>query len=122
MLKESEANQRNDLSGFSGLGNLNEQEKMLHAEVNIGIEAEAFLQSTMGSYLIGVAEQELDIAKESLLEIQDPTTPEGRALWFEIKLKHAAAAGFKNWCLAAVNNGRNAGQQIEQLEQYNQEI
>lgn len=86
--------------------------RTLLAEVQVGIKAEDFLRSDVGRYLRGRARLEADEAMDRL-KVHDATDEKGiRAL------QNAAgiADRLEQWLDEAINGGRNAEEQIKQLE------
>jgi len=91
---------------------INDQEREFFAEAVLGEEARQFLQSTMGRYLHGCAQQEYDQCRDKMFEI-DPYTPEGRQEYLRLKQDAAAALHFMNWCADAINKGNQAATMLE---------
>ena len=82
------------------------------AQVEIGLDAEQFLNSKLGKYLIGVAQQESDEAMREL-KFVDPTNS-GKIMQLQIKAQVAEAA--IKWIGEAVLIGRQSEHSLMQIE------
>ena len=102
---------------YSQIQFINEQERIYFAEAHLGEQARDFLLSPIGRYLHGRAKQIVDLGKDTLAEIEDPTTPEGVALWKQTKQEMAHAESFMAWLADAMINGDNAAKQLEEYRQ-----
>jgi len=84
----------------------------LIAAAEIGDEARKFLESDLGKYVLGVAEQDALLALEKLGEIDPSNIEQIRAAQNEVKL----ARSFKQWLLEALHDGEQAMQIFKQQE------
>lgn len=85
----------------------------LMASALIGDEAKKFLESDLGKVIIGIADQEVDLAKEKLLDVDPDDIKAVR------KLQHQAEFGiaFKSWLYNLLNEGEQAMAAFKQQEQ-----
>lgn len=81
----------------------------LYAEGIMGRDAEEFIQSDLGQYLIGCAEQEIKAATDVLKRVHPWRTRRIRELQNEIW----RAESFQSWLSELVIRGRQAVQQLE---------
>ena len=97
---------------FSRMNGNKELNPLLKA-VDLGFQAEAFLQSDIGRYLVSRAEAQIDEAVEALKEA-DPEDPKAiRALQNTI----AVAESVQYWLADVIQQGENAQQQLHEGEQ-----
>lgn len=82
----------------------------LFAEAIIGRDAEEFIQSELGQYLIGCAEQEAQEAMHQLKSV----FPWRRRKITELQNKIWRAESFQSWLGELVIKGKQAIQQIEE--------
>jgi len=108
----------NTARDFSGLDFIDEQERQYFAEAQIGEEVIAFLCSPTGRLLHGRAKQEVEKAKQDLLDI-NPLTRRGFRKFKQIQEKAQQAKWFMRWCADAIEQG-NAG--AIQLEHHRSEL
>lgn len=85
----------------------------LIAAAEIGEEARAFLESDLGKYIIGVAQQEAQLALEKLAEIDPSRIEEVRKTQNEVRV----ARMFEQWLLEALHDGEQAMLIFKQQEQ-----
>lgn len=76
----------------------------LVAEAELGEKAREFLEGDLGKYLLGVARQEAQVAKDALAEV-DPSNP---AKIRELQNHIWRADQFGAWLRELVANGENA--------------
>jgi len=84
-------------------------EELRFAEAKLGVDAEKFLSTTLGKYLVGRAELELQEAHKEL----ESCKPEELQ---EIQNKAWRASSLINWLAEAVHNGRHAEYELKQNE------
>ena len=97
---------------FSRMNGNKELNPLLKA-VDLGFQAEAFLQSDIGRYLVQRAEAQIEEAVE-LLKEADPEDPKTiRALQNTI----AVAESVQYWLADVIQQGENAQQQLHEGEQ-----
>lgn len=87
-------------------------EDLLLTEARIGIEAEQFLRTSVGQYLIGRAELEEREALESLGEVD----PENAKAVREAQFRLQVARAVPRWLSDAIQSGRIAQTVIEAEE------
>lgn len=85
-------------------------DKELLAEAIIGQDAEDFINSDIGQYLIGCAEQESLLAIDKLKTVY----PWRRRRITELQNEIWRAESFKSWLAELVIKGRQAYQQLEE--------
>ena len=78
----------------------------------LGIEAEAFLASNLGRYLMERAELERELATAELIAAE----PSELALCVRIRNRILVIELFKNWLVEAVQEGKVASQELERLD------
>lgn len=83
--------------------------KELFAEAMLGKDAEEFIHSDIGQYVIGCAEQEISEASDQLKRVHPWRTRRIRELQNEIW----RAESFQTWLSELVIRGRQAVQQLE---------
>ena len=97
---------------FSRMNGNKELNPLLKA-VDLGFQAEAFLRSDIGRYLVSRAEAQIEEAVEVLKEA-DPEDPKTiRALQNTI----AVAESIQYWLADVIQQGENAQQQLHEGEQ-----
>ena len=74
------------------------------AEVQLGIEAEAFIHSAVGRYLVGRAEDERQRALEALGTVD----PEDAKLIRELQNQHWRSNAVSGWLAEAIQDGAHA--------------
>ena len=79
------------------------------AEVELGMEAEQFLNSTIGQYVVGCAEKEREIVSELLLQANPDDAMEIRGLQF----RAAVALKAVGWLTSVMQDGLIAAKMIE---------
>ena len=95
---------------------LNEEERSLFAEADLGEQAINFLDSELGRFMRGMAIQDRSEALESLARPEaDPDTDEGRNVIRQSRFKAAVANQFLDYLQSAVNSGEAAYQSLKQL-------
>lgn len=77
-----------------------------------GIDAEAFARSDIGKFLIGKAEREVAILKEELVDAD----PSDWKMNNDIRNKIHVARMFLTWLDEAMQVGRNAHEQLRELD------
>jgi hypothetical protein len=88
----------------------------LVAAAELGDEAKRFLESDLGRCLLGMAEQEVQLAQEALAEV-DPTDTEGiRKLQNQAKLYRT----FNEWLKELLDKGEAALQAFIQQRSVNE--
>lgn len=90
-----------------------EDERALFTEARLGQEAIDFLSSPLGRLLQGRAETDIEEAKDVLVDL-DPGDTSTIQTW---QTKAKVARQFIRWIGEAIQNGRNAEQQLEAIEQ-----
>lgn len=78
------------------------------AERDLGEKCKAFLETDVGLYLKGVAEQDVRLCADALLMV-DPSDVETIR---KIQFKAHTAQNFLTWLDDAISNGRTAGNLI----------
>jgi len=81
----------------------------LMAEIALGHDIEAFLDSAIGKFLIARAQTEAITAMHALKSIDPTKTEEVRALQNAVQ----RAEGFEEWLIEGLQQGRNAEEQFE---------
>lgn len=76
----------------------------LIATAEIGDEARKFIESDLGKMLLGMAQQEIDAAREGLQDIDPSDTKAITALQNKAK----TAGNFKTWLTELITNGEQA--------------
>jgi hypothetical protein len=94
---------------------MTERERILFAEAKLGLDIEHFLKSDVGRLLRGRAAQEIEEAKEGLLEC-NPNTFFGRRRIRKLQNRAELANMFTTWCAEAIMGGRNAEIQLQDDE------
>lgn len=82
----------------------------LYAEAILGRDAEDFIQSDLGKYLIGCAEQEAQDALEGLKRIDPYATKE----IIELQNRIWRADSFQSWIAERIIQGKQAMQQLDE--------
>ncbi|MCF1431342.1 MAG: hypothetical protein LPD71_00100 [Shewanella sp.] len=90
-----------------------DKERELFTEARLGQEALDFLRTPLGKWLRGVAEQEKKAALEELLTV--PFNNQERIL--QLQLKGGMAANLLTWIGEAIQNGRYAEEELENLNE-----
>jgi hypothetical protein len=88
---------------------MNTEQELLKT-IQLGIEAEAFLSTDTGKYLVERANEELQAAQASLMDI-NPSDYAGIAL---LQAKAYQALNFKQWLLEALSDASYAEQQLSE--------
>ncbi len=91
---------------------LSDDETTLIAFVDIGLEAEQFMQSDMGLYLRGRALKESDEASAALKNV----SPKDEEKIIELQIMAKVAEKALVWIAEAIVEGQQAEVQIHQLE------
>lgn len=81
----------------------------------IGIQAQQFLESDLGRYLQGCAEQEQQEAMNAFLLMDASDTAAVR----RVQLQAAVSSQVITWLAEAIENGDQAEQQLEALDEDN---
>lgn len=89
-----------------------EEIKLLLAEVELGLDVEKFLESKVGRYLVGRALYEAEAATEQLKTADPEDAKQIRRLQNEIYRSNQVV----EWLKEAMLAGRNAEEQIHQIE------
>ncbi len=84
-------------------------QEALYAEAMFGRDAEEFMNSEIGRYLTGCAEQEIEEAVHQLKHIHPWRTRKIR----DIQAQIWRAESFKQWISEAIVRGQQALQQLE---------
>jgi len=84
----------------------------LFAEAMIGRDAEEFLKSDIGNYLLGCADQEIDEAMHELKNVHPWRTRKIK----ELQNKIWRAESFKQWLAELIIRGQQALQNLESDE------
>ena len=89
------------------------------ADYKLGKEAELFIQSDLGKYIDGCSLQDLDAAKESLLELdpyefKDLTGLQNKIISLQLQAK--VAQKLRDYLAETVERGRQAEHQLETEE------
>jgi hypothetical protein len=82
------------------------------AEVRLGIQAEDFLRSPIGRYLVGRAQIEVEAAVEELKHAH----PEDPAIIRKLQNRITLMESFGAWLQDAIANGNNAEAQLKHQE------
>ena len=91
---------------------------ILKAEEKLGQKAEAFLRTDIGRLISGKAEQDLEQAKEDLLNL-DPyaySHPELQNHISKLQLNARVAQRVKDYIDEAIISGRQASQQLTEVD------
>lgn len=86
------------------------QDNQIIKSIDFGFEVEAFLQSNIGKYLIGRAEEEVEAAVESLKSVDPENPKEIRGLQHKISV----AENIQYWLADAIQAGHNAQEQLQE--------
>ena len=89
---------------------VNEETRALHATIDFGMQAEAFLLSPIGRYLVKRAEGEIEQAVEGLKQADPDDSKSIRNLQNAVKV----AESIQYWLAEAIQTGHNA--QVEFIE------
>lgn len=92
-----------------------DEHKMLLAEAMLGQDAEDFLRSDVGRYLIGRADQEIQEAQQKLATV----SPWRRRRIQELQAQIWRAQSVKGWLIEVINAGRSAEQALEEARMEN---
>ena len=87
---------------------MNKDVRELHKTIDFGFQAEAFLQSDVGRYLIAKAEAEVLEATEALKTI-DPTNPDAIR---ELQNRVYRGESIQYWLAESIQSGLNAQQEF----------
>ena len=87
---------------------MNKDVRELHKTIDFGFQAEAFLQSDVGRYLIAKAEAEVIEATEALKTV-DPTVPDAIR---ELQNRVYRGESIQYWLAEAIQSGLNAQQEF----------
>lgn len=87
---------------------MNRDVRELHKTIDFGFQAEAFLQSDVGKYLIAKAEAEVLEATEAL-KVVDPTVPDAIR---ELQNRVYRGESIQYWLAEAIQSGLNAQQEF----------
>ena len=82
---------------------MNDDDELI-ATAEIGDEARKFVESDLGKTLLGMAQQEIDAAREALEDIDPSDTKAITALQNKAK----TAGNFKAWLTELITNGEQA--------------
>ena len=93
----------------------NDEERVLFEEARLGQDAITFLQTPLGKWLQAVAMQEKQQSMEQLLEIDCTNRLEIAKAQTNAKI----ADNFIRWIGEAIQNGRIAEQQLEEMDEDN---
>jgi len=85
-------------------------DKELIAEAMMGRDAEEFIQSDIGQYLIGCADQEIDYATSQLKRV----SPWRRRRIIDLQNQIYRAESFQSWLGELVIKGKQAFQQLDE--------
>jgi|AntRauTorcE11897_2_1112592.scaffolds.fasta_scaffold14187_2 hypothetical protein len=100
---------------------LNDEERALFAQADLGEQAITFLNSELGRFMRGCAMQDRSEALEALAHPDaDPDKEDGRDKIRDARFKAAVANQFLEYIQAAVNNGEVAFQSLMQLRDESQ--
>jgi len=91
---------------------MNEEIDPAMETARLGIEAEAFLISSLGRYLFDRAEKEIEAAVERLVDAD----PEDAKLGREIRNEIYRAESVMEWIINVVNDGRTAHAELRQQD------
>ncbi len=86
--------------------------QVLLAEVELGLDAQQFLGSKLGRYLVGCAQQEV---KQAFVDFK-AADPEDKKAITALQNRIWVAERFQQWIAEAIGNGTNAEHQIQQKE------
>jgi hypothetical protein len=78
-------------------------------QAQLGIEAEAFLSTDLGRYLLDKADQELEDAQNKFLEL----LPNDSAGLLQLQSQAKRAINFKSWLSEAISTGIYAEQELK---------
>lgn len=92
---------------------LNSKEEEAYAQALLGEELERFLNSDLGRYMQGMADQEIEIAKDALLDA-DPLATDGQKKIRDAQFKAAVANQFLGFVREIRNASEAAFQQLKQ--------
>lgn len=87
---------------------MNKDVRELHKTIDFGFQAEAFLQSDVGKYLIAKAEAEVIEATEALKTV-DPTVSDAIR---ELQNRVYRGESIQYWLAEAIQSGLNAQQEF----------
>lgn len=92
---------------------VSDQERLYFHQAKLGEDVIQWLNSPVGRYLHGVANQEIEELRDAL-EKCDPDSRRGKRKIRKLQLKAQAARYFMQWCTEAVQNGEAAFRQIQE--------
>lgn len=102
------------MSSEQDLSHLDMETRELVAEVAVGLDAEAFIDSTTGRLLVGRARAVAEAATEQLKSCD----PHDWKLVQKLQCEIRQAENFELWLRDAILNGRNAESQLHQMESF----
>lgn len=91
----------------------NDEERVLFEEARLGQDALTFLRTPLGKWLQAVAKQEKQQSMEELLDIECTNRLEIMKAQMTAKI----ADNFIRWIGEAIQNGRIAEQQLEEMDE-----
>lgn len=92
---------------------VDEKEKELFARSHLGVKVRDFLESDVGRYLQGRAQQEIEQAQVDALEC-NPRTWWGRRKLMKLQEKAGVARSFVKWIVEAIQDGEVAYQELSE--------
>ena len=92
---------------------VDEKEKELFARASIGTKTREFLESEVGRYLQGRAQQEIEQAQVDALEC-NPCTWWGRRKLLKLQNNAGVARNFLRWVVEAIQDGEVAFQELSE--------
>jgi hypothetical protein len=88
------------------------EENRLLGEAQLGIEAEAFMRSQIGRYLVQRAQNEIEEETALLIDADPDDIKTGR----DIRNRIERCRMFLTWMTEAVNVGRKAHEELRELD------
>lgn len=92
---------------------VDEKERELFARSHLGVKAREFLESDVGKYLQGRAQQDIEQAQVDALECS-PWTWLGRRKLLKLQHKAGIAKSFLKWIVEAIQDGEVAYQELSE--------
>ncbi len=91
---------------------MDEEERALFTEAKLGEEAHAFLRSDLGRLMLARAKEEVEQAKDDLLQIK-PWSPFARRRLQQAQFRVAVAQQFPRWLAEVIQHADEAFQQLK---------
>ena len=89
---------------------LNKSQQELFKDVNLGLDVEAFMQSSVGKMILAKAENELESGFGQLVN----ANPNDTSTIVQLQSQCKRALTLKSWLAEAINNGLNAERELNE--------